>query len=202
VEPTVCAIPAPGLEASVDAQTRPPDARAAGLRDGVAAGTAWLWLLDGSATPRPGALAALLDAAERLEPVQPAVVLASRVVGPDGAVAPAHAPLAPQDATALAMRVAGLKVLPVRAVTGASLLVRRDAAAQAGTADAYVWTARLLRDGTGFLVPDSVADAASRGARPAGVTARLLAGTALRPRERLRLAAEVAERTLMRRSAG
>jgi hypothetical protein len=205
VEPTVCAVLAPGLEASLDAQTRAPDARVvaadvlgAGLREGAAAGTTWLWIADGSAIPRPEALAALLDAAARLEAVEPAVLLASRVAG-DGA----HAPLAPQDATAVAMRTVGLKVLPVRAVTGASLLVRREAATPA-SGGAFVWTARLLRDGSGFLVPDSVADAngAGHGARSPRVAAQLLAGTALRPRERLRLAAEVAERALMRRSAG
>src|SRR5215218_4495728 len=41
----------------------------AGLRDGVqralASEAAWIWLLDGSAAPRPGSLRALLDGAER-----------------------------------------------------------------------------------------------------------------------------------------
>ena len=166
-------------------------------------------MLDGSATPRPGALEALLAAAGRLEGVAAWILLSSRVVGPGGALSPAHVPLAPQDETAFALRTAHARVLHVRAVTGGSLLLSGAAAAQVpasarrGRAATMEWTARLLRAGGGFVVPDSVADAmGSRTAREdARMAAQLLLGDALRPRERLRLAADLAERGVMRPAA-
>jgi hypothetical protein len=198
----ICAVLPPGdarVAAAVDAQDRAPDERAAGPGDPRAREAAWLWLLDGTAVPRPGALRALLEAAERLEPVCPPAALASRIVaGADGRLAPAHAPIAPQGQTHVAMKTVGLRVLPVRAVTGGSLLVRAADAPGPGREPALVWTARLLRDRPGFLVPASLADAR---ADPPRATARLLLGGALRGSERVRLAAEVAER-LVRRPSG
>lgn len=158
----------------------------------------WLWLVDGSAIPRPPALGALLAAAERLGPVTPPIVLASTILDRGGRLAAGHAPLAPQDQTAVAVRTVALRVLHVRAVSGASLLVRADALRSlslAGPAGAMVWTARLLRGGGGFLVPASLADGrAPVGARErVDTAARLLLGTALRPRERLRLGVGLVE---------
>src|SRR3954468_2949909 len=204
----VCAVLPPGagaLERALAAQDRPADA-AVRARDVSAADPGgWVWFLDGTAVPRPDALAALLAAAERLESVSAPAVLASRVVASDGALAPAHVPLAPQAQTQVAVRTAALRVLPIRAATGGSLLVRGHALSHVGSRDgaAMLWTARLLRQEPGFLVPDSVAEASAapaRGSHSARVAAQLLLGTALRPRERLRFGVELGERITPRPS--
>lgn len=151
-----------------------------------AAGTGWSWLLDGSALPRPDSLAALLDAAGRAD----ASLLASAVLDERGRLAHGHEPLLPRGDGTLALTFAPLRILPVRAVSGASVLVRGDAPPGA----AYRWTATLLREGRGFLVPASVATAL----RPGSGHHRLLLSGGLTARERLRLLAAVLER----RSAG
>jgi hypothetical protein len=196
-------MPGCGLEAALVAQERAPDevlewppAAAPGDAD-------WVWLLDGTAIPRPGCLAELLAALERL-PRDPRL-LASRVVGPDGTLAQAHAPIAPQDQTAVAVETVPARVLHVRAVTAGSLLLRAQDArgASAGPVAALAWTAALLRDGGGgFLVPASVADARRprlTAAEQVDLARRLLTGGALRGRERLRFAAELAEHARVRR---
>jgi hypothetical protein len=178
--------------ALVVARSAGADVRAEAERQRAAAAdraaTGWTWLLDGSAIPRDRALAALLDAVGRVD----ATVLASAVLGPGGELAPGHRPLPPQGDSGPAMKVAPLRVLPVRAVSGASLLVRGEGPEGAS----YAWTAQALRAGGGFLVPDSVADAV----RPGPGYARLLVRPGLNGRERLRLAAEVLERRSPRRA--
>jgi len=160
----------------------------------------WMWVLDGTALPSSGALTALLAAAHRLESVVTPIVLASVIVGPDRRLAPAHVPLAPQDQTALAVRTVPLRVLPIRAVTGGSLLIRPERLIESprpGIASMVAWTARCLREGGGFLVPSSVARARPvphRRLEQASLAARLLLGSALRPKERLRVATEICER--------
>lgn len=204
----VCAVLPPGagaLERALAAQDRPADAAVRARDVSAAESSGWVWFLDGTAVPRPDALAALLAAAERLESVSAPAVLASRVVAAGGALAPGHVPLSPQAQTQVAVRTAALRVLPIRAATGGSLLVRADALAQLAGRDgaAMLWTARLLRAHAGFLVPDSVAeasDAPAQGSRSAPVAARLLLGTALRPRERLRFGVELFERLTPRPS--
>ena len=174
--------PSTRLAGAVDAQTRAPD--------GAGGGADWVWVLDGSALPAPGALAALVAAAERLEDAAPAL-LASVIVGRDGALHPAHLPLLPQGHPDIALATAARRVAHVRATSAGSLLVRPGALAgpvPTGAA-AFAWTARLLRDAPGFVVPDSVAEAVG-GAPPARATAALLAYGRLRARERLRLAAD------------
>jgi hypothetical protein len=201
----------PDLDRALAEQDRFPEAvlradggLASAIRQAAVGGADWVWVVDGSAIPRPSALAALLAAAERLAAAAATtpILLASRIVAGDGTLAAAHNPLAPQDRTAVAVRTAASRVLHVRAVSGGSLLVRADVAAAlppAGSAPSAMlaWTARMLRDGEGFLVPDSVALArrpdASLVLRTRVVT-RLLLGSALRPRERLRLAAGLFER--------
>lgn len=165
---------------------------AADVPDGVR----WLWVVDGSAVPRPTALGALLAAAERLDQAGVEVsLLASRVVGPDGRLAPGHAPLSPQDETARAIVAASAGVLPVRAISAASLLARPAAISgpiPAGPSASMTWSARLLRSASGFLAPESVADARTRVPR-ARVAAALVLGDGLRGRERLRVGMDLVE---------
>jgi hypothetical protein len=200
---TAIAMPGCGLEPALVAQERPPDELVTDFGASPPGDADWIWLLDGTATPRPDCLAHLLAALERL-PLVPRL-LASRIVGPDGTLAGAHAPIAPQDQTAVAIETVSARVLHVRAVTGASLLLRpADATcASAGPPAAMAWTAALLRDkGGGFLVPDSIADARRpglSGGERVGLARRLLLSNALSGRERLRFTAELAERALRRR---
>jgi hypothetical protein len=200
---TAIAMPGCGLEAALVAQERAPDELVTDFAASPPGDADWIWLLDGTAMPRPDCLARLLAALERL-PLVPRL-LASRIVGPDGTLADAHAPIAPQDETAVAIETVTARVLHVRAVTGASLLLRPADArvAGAGPPATMAWTAALLRDkGGGFLVPDSIAEARrpdlSRTER-AGLARRLLLGDALSGRERLRFAAELAEHAPRRR---
>src|SRR5436190_1271276 len=78
----VCAVLPPGAEAlerALAAQDRPADAAVRARDVSAAESSGWVWFLDGTAVPRPDALAALLAAAERLESVSAPAVLASRV---------------------------------------------------------------------------------------------------------------------------
>lgn len=178
---TVRLVLGPGADTAVVAEARRQQ-EAAG-----AAATGWSWLLDGSAIPRSGALAALLEAAGR---AGDASLLASAVLDGRDRLAHGHEPLLPRGDGTLALTFAPLRILPVRAVSGASVLVR--GAAPPGAA--FRWTATVLREGRGFLVPASVAVALV----PGSGHHRLLLGGALTGRERLRLLAAVLER----RSAG
>src|SRR4051794_15207543 len=130
--------------------------------------TEWVWLLDGSALPRTDALRRLLETADAIGELPAPALLASNVLGPDGAVDAGQAPWYRRGGeTDLAMRAACRALLPLRAARAGSVLVRRDAAVATGAGRpglsgpgaALEWTARLLRDRMGYLVPGSVADA-------------------------------------------
>jgi len=198
---TVCAVclsADPRIVRAVETQSRPPD-RITAQSAGSWPGTDWLWLVDGSAVPRPDALGALLDAADRLGGLVDVLLLSSRIVAADGRLDALHAPIAPQGQTDVALRTVAQRVLHVRAVTGGSLLVRASGVSDlpsAGAPATMAWTARLLRDrhDGGFLVPESVADAVpDPSASRTAVARRLLTGDALTARERIRLAAELVE---------
>jgi hypothetical protein len=173
----------------------------------------WLWLLDGTALPRPDTLASLLEAAAVVDGVPAPAILASAVVGPDGAAVPGHAAWHRRGGTDVAMRAARSGLLPIRAARGGSLLVRAQAARAAGPpwrgttgpGAALEWTARILRDGHGYLVTASRADAAmpapwahaALGRTPsedARLTAAMLLGGACAPKERLWIAGEAVGR--------
>jgi hypothetical protein len=203
----------PDLLAAVSAQGAPldgVDAVADPLRFATT-GEGWIWILDGTARPRPDALALLLAAVGVAEEhgVPAPVVLASAVLGPDGRADPGHAAWYRRGDSDLAMRSARGGLLPIRAARAGSLLVRArpDAAAglPSGPAAAIAWTGRLLRDATGYLVPGSVADARAGAAtrsdalgptpgEDARAAAALLRDGAWAPKEKLWLAGEAAAR--------
>jgi GT2 family glycosyltransferase len=123
----------------------------------------WFWLLDDDTFADPDCLAALLDGARRA-PAPPSV-LSSVVRWRDGRLHPMNQPwlrVRPRARVAEAAR-AGLS--PIRATTFVSALIHRDAVARHGLPPGgwFVWlddidfTGRVLRDGEGYIVPESVA---------------------------------------------
>lgn len=132
----------------------------------AATGTAsWFWLVQAGTVPAPDALERLLNATEQDAGLGPPVLLASKVVGPDGHLSPDSAPV--QRATDMVVMIHGARrrLMALRSARYGSLLVRRRVVAAAGPprrrrlADEgdVEWTARLLRSELGYLVPESVA---------------------------------------------
>ena len=101
-----------------------------GMKHAHARGADWLWLMDDDTIPEPDALAELLSASERCrtveEPEEPAL-LASRVIWRDGSTHPLNFPTLERRRMELVIAGAELGVLPMRAATFVSLLVRRAA---------------------------------------------------------------------------
>ncbi len=238
--------PAPALATAVQAQSRPPAAvvRAGDVMAAAVQGAdaEWLWLLDGTALPRPDALEELVAAMTRagregraasppgtapaveggaapstpgadsapparaVDEIPAPVLLVSRVVDAAGVTAPGYAPWPRRMVTELALRSAVHRLLPVRAAGAGSLLVRVDAARRArppagrlsGRGAALEWTGRILRDGMGYLVGASVADAVGAvpddAAEDVRVAAAMLAGGGWAGKERVALIAEAAGR--------
>jgi hypothetical protein len=215
-EHIVCAV-APG-EGLLTAQSRSPDrlvTAARGLRPAVEAacgtGAEWLWLLDGLVVPRPGALAALLDGVARADGLEQPSVLAAVVVDRHGGVDPRHPVWYRPNQIDLAMMAASRRLLPVRAAAG-SVLVRADAAVAEPPPPRALdphgvleWTARILRSGTGYLVPESEGEAVAGARDPAAdprTAGRLLLGGAFVRLDRLRYGYELAERAIARSGRG
>lgn len=190
----------PGRQA-VDRQSTRPDAviaHSGPWRDAVlAAGTDhdWLWLVDADTEPAPTALAALLRLSAGGDGLRPPVLLAGKVVDPQGALAPTAAPWPPLHDRRGAMDAAMRRLALVRMARWGSLLVRTSAIERSGPpradlpgADDLEWTARLLRDAPGYLVPGSVVRRPApvrRGVREARDRARLLRSPAWAPQEAL-----------------
>jgi len=158
---------------------------------------AWLWLVDGGTRAVPGALAAMLGAARDAR--RPPALLAGRVVGLDGRLDPASAPWPPLHDREGAMAAAVRRLALVRMARWGSLLVDRGAIERAGSprgdlpgAADLEWTARLLRDADGLLVPAAVSvretgdgDGAGRARQAVGLTRALVTSDAWDRQERL-----------------
>jgi GT2 family glycosyltransferase len=137
-----------------------------GMRAACAAAADWVWLLDDDTVARPDALRQLLAARERAPELPAPSLLASRVEWSDGRAHPMNMPtIRRRDSDALvAAAAAGL--LPLRATTFLSLLVRRTAIDRHGLplkhygfqADDIEFTARILRTEHGYFVPESVVE--------------------------------------------
>jgi len=206
----VCAVVASpaGGGSSVDTvealarQTRPPDdvvtlppGGGDALPAGLSGQAVWVWLLDGSAVPEPAALETLLGFAGRGDGLPAAGLLASKVVLPGGALDKASLPVAQIRDPDLAISSFERRVLSIGAARRGSLLVHRSALEATQSrwpkltpfADDLEWSARLLKDRPGLLVPGSVAVRSPRGhgARPPAVgpeltrRIRLLLGDAI-----------------------
>ena len=129
----------------------------AGLAEALNGAADRFWLLDDDTIPEPGALEALLAA-------PPAALLCSRVTWTDGTPHPMNAPWPRWTRPASALAAIEQGLLEVRAATYVSVLVDRAAVERRGLPRVpyFIWgddvefTARLLREETGFFVPASV----------------------------------------------
>jgi rhamnopyranosyl-N-acetylglucosaminyl-diphospho-decaprenol beta-1,3/1,4-galactofuranosyltransferase len=134
-----------------------------GLERAHADGHEWMWLLDDDTFADERCLETLLDGVSRA-PRRPSV-MTSVVRWRDSSLHPMNRPwlrLVPRGRFAEAV-AAGLA--PIRAATFVSTMVHRDAVARHGLPPGhyFVWlddiqyTARILRDGDGYIVPESTA---------------------------------------------
>lgn len=124
----------------------------------------WLWIMDDDSIANPDALAQLTDALEPNDVEKP-TILASRVVWTDGDVHPMNCPefRAERDRESWAVELAKGRV-PIRSASFVSILVNQTAVKQHGLpwADYFIWnddveyTARILRNNSGYWVPASV----------------------------------------------
>ena len=135
----------------------------AGLRAAQDGAPDWAWLMDDDTIAEPDALARLLDVPPTLADLPQPLLLCSRAVWTDGKLHPMNIPGLERRRPALVARAADHGLLPVRAMTFVSLLVSREAVERFGLplAHFFIWsddiefTSRILREGTGYLVPDS-----------------------------------------------
>ncbi|MEA2474917.1 MAG: hypothetical protein QOE06_2832 [Thermoleophilaceae bacterium] len=175
---------------------------------GTAAGPEWILFHDRSLEPRLGATEALAAALERVAGLPEPALLAGVVVDGGGLVDRSRAAWYRRAPTELAMAAAEVRLLPIRATAGPAL-VRRSLAeadpppggARAEPGAMLEWTARLLRDRAGYLVPEAefVAPAPLRDpALDPRTAARLVTGGAFTGTDRIRVGAELIERARRR----
>jgi GT2 family glycosyltransferase len=132
-----------------------------GMRRAHADGAEWLWLMDDDTIPRPGALAALLDADT------PARVRSSKVEWTDGRLHPMNLPGIERERIESLIDAAPHHTLPLKVTTWVSLLVHRSVIDEHGLPDErfFIWsddleyTSRITHHGGRIdLVPASVAE--------------------------------------------
>jgi hypothetical protein len=141
-------------EDAVRGQTRPPERTVtpADLTGGAFdAPPDWLWVVDRRVRPSLSCLEALLDAASSLDGLPAPVLLASRVSSSDRLAEPL-----PSLDKELEIEAASRRLVPVRALATASFLLRPGVVtASLGRGEIFAFTAGLLRDSPGYLVPSS-----------------------------------------------
>ncbi|MGI8557949.1 MAG: glycosyltransferase family 2 protein [Solirubrobacteraceae bacterium] len=134
-----------------------------GLRRGHSAGADWIWLMDDDTMPTPTALQELLAVSDDGDACCPAL-LASKVVWTDGRLHPMNYPGFERRRTDLVIAASERALMPLRTATFVSLLVHRRTVDKHGLplkryflwSDDIEYTARILREDTGYLVPASV----------------------------------------------
>lgn len=135
-----------------------------GTRRAYEEGFDWLWLMDDDTIPTETALAELLAAPAQLDGLPRPLVLASKVVMPDGRLHPFNR--SPPDERDIDRLVEAVErgLMPMRYTSFVSAFVHRDAVSEFGLphADYFIWfddvefTARVIRDNAGYLAPRSV----------------------------------------------
>ena len=136
---------------------------ARGLEHAFPAGHDWFWLMDDDTMADPECLEALLAGVARAP--RPPAVMTSVVRWRDGRLHPMNKPWMRARRRAEFAEAAGAGLIAIRATTFVSALVHRSAVSDFGLPPAhfFVWlddidfTGRVLREGHGYLVPESVA---------------------------------------------
>ena len=136
-----------------------------GVKRAIEHDCTWLWLLDDDTIAHPTALEELFSARGRFAAgIQPDL-LASKVEWTDGSMHPMNVPrLKRSDRLESAVRAAEQGTISIRASSFVSLVIHRRFVEQHGfpIADYFIWnddveyTARILRDSFGVMVPASV----------------------------------------------
>jgi hypothetical protein len=160
-----------------------------------------LWLLDAGVLPEPDALERLLEAAESAS--QPPALLVSKILAPDGKLDEGSLPVPEVHRTDRVLAALEQHAVALRVARRGSMLLRADEGARFATglvSDRDLeWTARLLRDKRGLLVPSSVAVRDAGRTRPPRLKDALRLLAALEPKERLWFAAHLGEQALASR---
>src|SRR3954447_3737443 len=134
-----------------------------GLRHAHATGYDWYWLLDDDTFAEPTALDAGLPGVRRL-PAPPSIIT-SAVRWKDGTLHPMNAPYPRWSRSADLVAGVAAGMVPIRRATFVSTMIARSAVEAHGFphGDYFIWhddteyTARVLNEASGFIVPDSVA---------------------------------------------
>ena len=139
----------------------------AGTEAAMTRGVEWMWLMDDDTIPEPDALERLLEADGRAKEhgLPEPLVLSSKVLWTDGSIHPMNPPTPAPLKMNLFVSAIQHGLLPLRANTFLSVLVRREAFERYGLPRAgfFIWaddmdfTQRVLRDNAGYCVPTSVA---------------------------------------------
>ncbi len=135
-----------------------------GLRTAHEGGAEWIWLLDDDAVPLPEALAGLLAPLEDLGALPEPLLLAGRVVWDDGQLHPMNAPGFRRQGVDEVIGASDHGLMPIRSASFVSLCVNRAVLDRFGLphkhfviyGDDTEWTARILRAGSGYMVPGSI----------------------------------------------
>ena len=133
-----------------------------GLKEALERGFDWIWLLDDDAFAEQGCLEALLDGVRRA-PRKPDLVT-SAVRWTDSRLHPMNRPWLRTNRPGDFAEAAGAGLALVRAATSVSTMVSAEAVRRHGFPPAHYgvwiddieWTGRILREGAGYLVPESV----------------------------------------------
>jgi rhamnopyranosyl-N-acetylglucosaminyl-diphospho-decaprenol beta-1,3/1,4-galactofuranosyltransferase len=139
---------------------------AAGIRAAMASRPQWVWLLDDDTIAHADALERLLGAGWSQAGLPEPALLASRVDWSDGRPHPMNMPILRRRDPDGLVRAAAAGLLRVRTATFVSLLLSGAAVERHGgpceaffyQADDIEYTARILRDGHGYVVPESVVE--------------------------------------------
>lgn len=153
----------------------------AAVRAGLTTSCDWLWVVDAEVLPAPRALEQFLSAAPGAGSLPPPVLLAGKVLQPNGQLDFSRAPWPRHSHKHEGLLAVEAGLISIRAARWGSLLVsahaihRSHAHGERGaTSDGGIgWTARLLRSEFGYLVPRSEAVTAADARREGRARTRL-----------------------------
>ena len=135
-----------------------------GIKWAFKQGFEWLWLMDDDTITKPDALAKLFEAYEKFPEDQKPVLLTSQVIWVDGTLHKMNKPKPRKESLDKQILTASCGTLPIRFATFVSLLLNKSAVEQQGLplkkyfiwSDDVEYTARILKNNLGILVPKSI----------------------------------------------